>query len=93
MRADLAALPAQLDRIDGWIADGTIGGTEPNAADYQLATSLRLLMTVEDVRPAIESRPCGEMAMRVVPDFPGRVPPVLPQEWLASVREGAPAAS
>jgi glutathione S-transferase len=92
VRADIAALPGKLDRIDGWIAEGVLGGPEPNAADYQLATSLRLLMTVEDLRPAIESRPCGEMALRVVPEFPGRVPPVLPPDWLESVREGAPAA-
>jgi glutathione S-transferase len=82
VRADIAALPAKLDRVDAWIADGVIGGAEPNAADFQIATSLRLMMTVDDLRPVIEPRPCGEMAMRVVPDFPGRVPPVLPADWL-----------
>ena len=35
-RADIAALPGQLDRVDGWIADGLIGGDEPNAADLQI---------------------------------------------------------
>ena len=87
VRADLASLPAQLDRIDGWIADGTLGGAEPNAADFQIASSLRLLLTLDDLRPFIESRPAGEVAMRVVPDFPGRVPPILPAEWLEPLRE------
>ena len=36
VRADIAALPAQLDHIDRLIADGVIGGDEPNAADFQI---------------------------------------------------------
>jgi glutathione S-transferase len=40
-RSDLVALPAQLDKIDAWIADGTIGDSEyPNAADLQLASTI-----------------------------------------------------
>jgi glutathione S-transferase len=84
--ADLASLRADLDRIDAWIADGVLGGPQPNAADYQLAPSLRLLMSFDDLRPFIESRPCGEMANRVLPDFPGRMPPVFREEWLAGLR-------
>jgi len=82
-RADLASLPADLDRIDAWIAAGVLGADELNAADLQIATSLRLLLTLEDLRPAIEKRPAGALAMRAVPDFPGRTPPVFPREWLA----------
>ena len=85
MRADLASLPADLDRIDQWIADGVMGGGEPNAADYQIAPSVRLAMTFDDLRPYIEGRPCGEMAKRIVTDFPGRTPPVFPSEWLAGL--------
>jgi glutathione S-transferase len=84
--ADLASLRADLDRIDAWIADGVIGGPEPNAADFQLAPSLRLLMSLDDLRPFIEGRPCGELARRIAPDFPGRTPPVFPAEWLARLR-------
>ncbi|HSD23332.1 MAG TPA: glutathione S-transferase N-terminal domain-containing protein [Solirubrobacterales bacterium] len=88
VRADLSLLRADLDRIDAWIAEGVIGGPEPNAADYQLAPSIRLLMSFDDLRPFIEGRPAGEMAMRVVPDFPGRTPPVAPAEWLEGLRSG-----
>jgi glutathione S-transferase len=84
--ADLASLRADLDRIDAWIAEGVVGGPEPNAADYQLAPSLRLLMTFDDLRPFIEGRPCGELANRIDPDFPGRMPPVFPAEWLTGMR-------
>jgi glutathione S-transferase len=84
-RSDIAALPGFLDQIDAWIADGTLGGEHPNAADYQIATSLRLIMSLQDLRPMIMSRPAGEYALRVVPDFPGDVPPILPHDWLAAL--------
>ena len=63
-----------LDRIDGWIADGVLGGDKPNAADLQIASSLRLLMVLGDLRPLVESRPAGALALRIFPDFPGDVP-------------------
>ena len=86
VRSDLAELPEDLDRIDTWIKEGVIGGPEPNAADFQIAPSLRLAMTLDDLRPYIESRPCGELAKRIDPDFPGRMPPILPDEWLQPLR-------
>ncbi|HSI81766.1 MAG TPA: glutathione S-transferase N-terminal domain-containing protein [Solirubrobacterales bacterium] len=87
VRADLAALPGMLNRIDDWIADGVLGDPDPNAADLQIATSIRLLMTLDDVRPAVESRPCGELALRIVPEFPGRIPPLLPEAWLRPLND------
>lgn len=93
VRADLAALPGMLARIDDWIEAGVLGGAELNAADLQIATSLRLLMTLDDVHPAIEGRPAGELAKRAVPDFPGRMPPVFPAAWLEPLRQAAPAAA
>ncbi len=74
VRADLAALPGHLDRIDGWIEEGVLGGEQLNAADLQIATTLRLLMTIEDVRPQIEDRPAGRLALRLFPDAEGRLP-------------------
>jgi glutathione S-transferase len=92
VRSDLASLPGMLRRIDDWIAEGVLGGEQPNAADFQIAPSLRLAMTLDDLRPAIESRPAGRLAMQVAPSFPGHAPPVLPPEWLAPLRrESAPA--
>lgn len=89
VRADLAALPAMLDRVDTLIADGVLGGEQPNAADFQIAASLRLLMTLGDLRPAVEARPGGALAKRLVPDFPGHVGPVLPAAWLEPLRAAA----
>ncbi|HEX5928170.1 MAG TPA: glutathione S-transferase N-terminal domain-containing protein [Solirubrobacterales bacterium] len=86
VKRDLAALPGLLDRVDEYIAKGTIGGEQLNAADLQIATSLGLALTLADLRPHIEKRPAGELAMRVVPDYPGHMPPILPAEWLAPLR-------
>jgi glutathione S-transferase len=82
VRADVAALPAILHRVEELIAAGTLGGPGLNAADYQIATSLRLLMCFDDLRPSIERRPAGPYARRIVTEFPGRIRPVMPADWL-----------
>jgi glutathione S-transferase len=92
VKRDLAALPAMLQRIDDWIAAGVLGGEQLNAADYQIAPSLGLALTLQDLRPAIENRPAGQLAKRIVPDYPGHTPPILPAAWLAPLR-GEPAAA
>lgn len=86
VRADLATLPGILDRIDGWIAEGVIGGAEPNVADLQVATSLALMMTHEDLRPFIADRPGGKLADRLTPGYPGRMPAAFPAAWLAPLQ-------
>jgi glutathione S-transferase len=90
VRRALAELPAMLEKIDGWIAAGVLNGEALNAADFQIAPSLGLAMTLDDLRPAIEARPAGDLAKRVVPGYPGHTPPILPSAWLAPLR-GAPA--
>lgn len=88
VQADLAALPAQLDHIDAWIADGVLGGETPNAADLQIGSSIRLLRTIADVRPLIEGRACERLTRWFDPQ-PGEVPAgTLPVEWLP-VRAGS----
>jgi glutathione S-transferase len=79
VRADLERLPGLLDHVDELIAQGVIGGDEPNAADYQIATSVRLLMAFDQLRPLIEPRPCGPWALKLAPDPGGRFPSGLPQ--------------
>jgi len=83
-RADLAAFPAMFDRIDSLIEEGTIGGEALNIADYQIGSSIRLLMCFDDFRPALESRPAGQHALRVAPEFAGRIPPVLDESARAA---------
>jgi glutathione S-transferase len=81
-RADLAALPGHLEQIDAWIAEGLLGGEEPNAADLQIGSTIRLLHTIGDVRPLLESHPATALA-RYFPPAVGEVPAgTLPAEWL-----------
>jgi glutathione S-transferase len=56
VRADLAALPGMLGHVDELIGKGVIGGAARNAADYQIATSIRLLLALDDLREAIDGR-------------------------------------
>jgi glutathione S-transferase len=85
-RRALEILPNLLDRIDAWIESGVLNGEQLSAADFQIAPSLGLAMTLDDLRPAIESRPAGALARRLVPNYPGKMPPVLPAEWLEPLR-------
>jgi glutathione S-transferase len=81
-RADLDALPSQLEQVDAWIAEGLLGGDLPNAADLQIGSTVRLLMSIGDVRPLIEGRPAAQLT-RYFPPMIGEVEPgVLPAEWL-----------
>ena len=82
-RACALALPGQLGRVDALLAEGVIGGEQPNAADFQVATSVRLMMTADQLRDHIAARPAGEHAMALCPDYPGRLHAVLPPEWVA----------
>jgi glutathione S-transferase len=84
VRADLRSLPGHLDRIDGWLADGVVGGPQPNAADLQIAATSRLLMTIGDVAPFFAGRPAERHARDLFAGQPGATPRgVLPVDWLA----------
>lgn len=85
-REALAALPAMLDRVDEWVRSGVLVGERPNVADFQIAPSIGLAMTLDDLRPAIAGRPAESLAQRYVPNYPGKMPPVLPPEWLTPLR-------
>jgi glutathione S-transferase len=81
----IAEVPEVIGHVDGLIADGVIGGDEPNAADFQIATSVRALLTVKDLDPVTQGRPAAELAMRYVPRFGTEFPAgLLPAEWLTA---------
>jgi glutathione S-transferase len=64
----LAELPAALDRIDGWIADGVLGGAQLNAADFMVVPSLALILYRPDVLPLFEGRPTLALVDRLLPE-------------------------
>lgn len=93
VRADLERFPAMLDQVDQYIADGVIGGDQPNAADLQIFASLWLWRSVEDLRVAIDARPCGAATQKLFGDPPGNLRAgLLPAEWFAPLHAGAPTA-
>lgn len=87
VKADLARLPEVLDHIDALIADGTIGGEAPNAADFQILSTVGMWSNMHDLRAVIMARPCGPAAMRLFPEYSGRVPGgLLPEDWFEGLR-------
>jgi glutathione S-transferase len=96
VREDLVRLPGLMDRVEALVGDGTVGGEAPNAADFQIFTSIRLLLAHEDLHPMIAPRSCGKSALRLIPDYPRAgsdalppVPAALPREWLPTAAGGA----
>ncbi|MDQ6729566.1 MAG: hypothetical protein M3022_04515, partial [Actinomycetota bacterium] len=71
---DLAGLPDKLAHVDALAARGVIGGETPTAADLQIGATLRVLLTVGDLRPMLTGRPGETVARRWFPDYPGEVP-------------------
>ena len=67
-RDPVAELPALLDRIDAWIADGVLGGEHLNAADSMVAPSLALILYRPDVMPTFEGRPALDLVDRLLPE-------------------------
>jgi glutathione S-transferase len=82
VREDLDALSGHLEKIDAWVAEGLLGGEEPNAADLQIGSTIRLLETIEDVHPLIAGHPAADLT-RYFPPMVGRIPAgTLPAAWL-----------
>ena len=83
VREAVGRVAPMLDRVEWLIDEGVIGGSEMNAADFQIAPSLRLLIAFEDVAPLIERRKAGRYALSLMPTYPMSVPQgLVPQPWL-----------
>ena len=68
--------------LDAMLAEGKIGGERPNAVDFQVAPSVRLMLCFDQLREPIDARPAGQFARKLVPDYPGRFKAVFPTEWM-----------
>jgi glutathione S-transferase len=84
VRRDLAELPKLLDKVDSLLESGVIGGEELGAADFQIGSSVRVLIAMQDICRLVAGRPAESFARRVVPDYP-EVPAALPADWLPAV--------
>jgi glutathione S-transferase len=84
VRRDLAELPGLLDKVDSLLESGVLGGEDLGAADFQIGSSVRVLVAMGDVSRLVAGRPAESFARRVVSDYP-EVPAVLPADWLPAV--------
>jgi glutathione S-transferase len=83
LHEDLAGLPAKLDHVDELAERGVIGGESPTAADLQIGCTLRILLTLGDLRGLLEDRPAERLAVRWFPDYAGEVPAgAFPAGWV-----------
>jgi glutathione S-transferase len=78
VRGTLGTLPRLLDHVDALLTEGTIGGAQPNAADFQILAGVRVLLEFEDLRELVESRPSAAPARGLFPTWIGPMPRGLP---------------
>jgi glutathione S-transferase len=80
---DLARMDETLERIETYASAGIIDGDEPTAADLQIGSSARVLMTVGDLLPAFDGTAAERIAMRYFPDYDGAIPAgAFPPNWI-----------
>jgi glutathione S-transferase len=73
IREDVRRLPGLLDHVDALVTSGVIGAAEPNAADFQILSSVRVLLDFKALPPA-EHRPAAQHARRLFPEWEGEMP-------------------
>jgi glutathione S-transferase len=83
LQEDLAGLSARLAHVEELAAAGILGGEQPNAADLQIGATLRVLLTLGDLRPLLSTGVCERIALRNFPEYAGDVPVgAFPAGWV-----------
>lgn len=82
---DLAGLPAKIAHIEQLAQDGTLDGEQPNAADLQIAATIRVLLPLGDLAALLQGSAAERIALRFFPNYPGTVPRgAYPAGWVPS---------
>ncbi len=81
VRGDMRALPGMLEHVRELLDNGVLGGAQPNAADFQIGTTLRAMAALEDLRGVLDDRLCA-YARSIWPQTELHLPSVLPSDWL-----------
>jgi glutathione S-transferase len=85
LHEDLAGLPAMLAHIEELVARGVLDGEQPNAADLQIGSTLRILLTLGDLHPLLAGTAGERVARRFFADYHGEVPAgAFPAGWVPS---------
>lgn len=81
VRIDIANMDDVLTHVEALIDEGVIGTDQPNAADFQIAPSIRVCLAAPVVAELIGERPAADFARRLLPKYPGEpIPLVLPKD-------------
>lgn len=82
LQEDLADLPEKLAHVETLAADGVIGGAQANAADLQIGATLRVLLTLGDLRPLLTGSAGERIALACFSEYQGAVPAgAFPAGW------------
>jgi glutathione S-transferase len=82
---DLAGLPAKIAHIEALAEQGVLDGEQPNAADLQIAATIRVLLPLGDLGPLLQGSAAERIALRFFPSYPGSVPQgAYPAGWVPS---------
>jgi glutathione S-transferase len=82
LQEDLAGLPPKIEHVEELAGRGVIGGEQPTAADLQIGATIRVLLTVGDLRPLLEGSAAERIALQLFPSYPGEVPEgAFPAGW------------
>jgi glutathione S-transferase len=83
LHGDLAGLPAKIAHIEQLAQDGTLDGEQPNAADLQIAATIRVLLPLGDLAALFGGSAAERIALRFFPSYPGSVPQgAYPAGWV-----------
>jgi glutathione S-transferase len=83
LHGDLAGLPAKIAHIEALAEQGVLDGEQPNAADLQIAATIRVLLPLGDLAALFEGSAAERIALRFFPSYPGSVPQgAYPAGWV-----------
>jgi len=82
---ELAGLPAKIDHIESLAGNGIVGGDQPNAADLQIGSTIKVLRSISDLDGLLEGTAASDVATRWFGEPEGRVPAgAFPASWVPS---------
>lgn len=80
---DLGSFSEQIRQVEKFAEQGLVDRDEPTAADFQIGSTIRVLLTVRDLHPILDGTAAERVAMKHFPEYAGLVPEgALPPGWL-----------
>jgi len=74
VRDAIAQLSSMLDHADGLIASGVVGSPHPNAADFQIGSSVRVVTAFPGLRPMVRAQTRGRAGAATLSSLSGAHP-------------------